>query len=926
MNHETLDPSTPFAVVVNDDITQLNVLSGLVRKAGLEPRTFTEAEAALADMSAWAGTVDRDLSALPVLVVTDLYMPGIDGWRFCRLLRSPEYAAFNQVPILVVSATFAGDETDRIAADLGAEAFLPSPVNGKHFVEQVLAILSGKRMRTPLRVLIVEDSQTLSDILQKAFAAHGYQADAVITAREAVAAFGKTAYDVAVLDYHQPDGMGDALLDTFRAQRPDCVCLMMTTDSCPELALNWMKRGAAAYLQKPFQTEYLIELCARARRERALLRVQDLLEVRTAELRESEEKHRILLEESSDPIFSFTPEGQYKYVNRAFAEWVGKPFEGIIGKRTWDVFPKEAADLHYSSLNYAFRTGKEQVIEVRVPQAEGYRYFMTTIAPIKDTAGKVLSVICSSKDITERKRAEDELKSSLSLLSAALESTVDGLLIVNREGNVAKYNLKFAEMWRIPEDVIASYDDDVLLNHVKDQVADPGQFLAKVREIYAKPEKLSFDQIEFMDGRVFERYSQPQKIGNNVVGRVWSFRDITERKRAEAENAELEAQNRQLQKAESLGRMAGAIAHHFNNQLQVVMGNLEMAIDDLPRGSITLKRLIEALKAARKAAEVSGLMLIYLGQKSGTHVPLDLSEACRQSLILLRAAVPKDMILKASFPSTGPIIRANAGQIQQVLTNLVTNAWEATGESHGAIGLTVKSISQTNISASNRFPIDWQPQESVYACLEVADAGCGIVYKDIEKLFDPFFTNKFTGRGMGLSVVLGIVRAHNGGITVESVSGRGSAFRVFFPVSAEAVPHQPDKAAQIPEMKGSGTVLLVEDEEMVREIGATMLTHLGFRVIEAKDGVEAVEVFRQHQGQIRCVLSDLTMPRMDGWETLTALRRLSPDIPVILSSGYDEAQVMAEKHPELPDAFLGKPYKIKGLQETINRVLAAKNE
>ncbi|MEI6316073.1 MAG: response regulator, partial [Syntrophus sp. (in: bacteria)] len=171
-------------------------------------------------------------------------------------------------------------------------------------------------------------------------------------------------------------------------------------------------------------------------------------------------------------------------------------------------------------------------------------------------------------------------------------------------------------------------------------------------------------------------------------------------------------------------------------------------------------------------------------------------------------------------------------------------------------------------------------------------------------------------------VVLGSVRAHGGALTVESVPGRGSIFRVFLPVSDEEVLWQPDKMAQPLAIGGGGMVLLVEDEEMLRDMAAAMLKRLGYSVIEAKDGIEAVEVFRQHRNEIRCVLSDLTMPRMNGWETLTALRKLAPDLPVILASGYDEAHVMAGDHPELPQAFLGKPYSLKGLTDAISQALA----
>ncbi|MEI6262013.1 MAG: response regulator [Deltaproteobacteria bacterium] len=208
--------------------------------------------------------------------------------------------------------------------------------------------------------------------------------------------------------------------------------------------------------------------------------------------------------------------------------------------------------------------------------------------------------------------------------------------------------------------------------------------------------------------------------------------------------------------------------------------------------------------------------------------------------------------------------------------------------------------------------------------MEVTDTGCGIESKDIEKIFDPFFTTKFTGRGMGLSVVLGIVRAHHGGITAESEPGRGSVFRVFLPVSTGEILLQQENTAQVTTSESTGTVLVVEDEIQVRDMVKEMLISMGFSVLEARDGIEAIGVFRQHQDEIRCVVCDLTMPRMDGWDTLAALRKLSPDIAVILSSGYDEAQVMAGEHPDRPNAFLGKPYQLKGLRDTISRVLANK--
>ncbi|MEP7310450.1 MAG: response regulator, partial [Acidobacteriota bacterium] len=381
----------------------------------------------------------------------------------------------------------------------------------------------------------------------------------------------------------------------------------------------------------------------------------------------------------------------------------------------------------------------------------------------------------------------------------------------------------------------------------------------------------------------------------------------------------------QAQKAESLARMAGAIAHHFNNQLAVVMSSLELSMGE---PALSGDCLANAMLAARKAAEVSGLLLTYLGQSHGNHAPLDLSEVCGRSLPMLQAAMPTRVVLDTDLPTPGPAVNGNAKQLQLMVINLVTNAWEAVGNREGTIHLTVRTVPASKILTSRRLPAGWKPRDGTYACVEVTDTGCGIENEEIEKIFDPFFTSKFTGRGLGLPVVLGIVHAHSGGLVVQSRRGHesGSAFRVYLPVSAEHVDVPSAVAVDVEERDEthwSGTVLVAEDEETLRWTLKTTLTRLGFSVLDAKDGIEAMDVFRRHRDTIRLVLCDLTMPHMDGWETLAALRKLSPDIPIVLTSGYDEADVMDDDRGEQPQAFLAKPYSLDALRRAIRRALGA---
>jgi two-component system, cell cycle sensor histidine kinase and response regulator CckA len=231
--------------------------------------------------------------------------------------------------------------------------------------------------------------------------------------------------------------------------------------------------------------------------------------------------------------------------------------------------------------------------------------------------------------------------------------------------------------------------------------------------------------------------------------------------------------------------MAGAVAHLFNNQLGSVLGSLELAAADSSRSMDITIYLKNAMKATRQAAEVSGRILTYLGQTFEQVVSLDLSAIIRQGLPLLQDTILKDVNLITDLPSPGPTIQSNAGQIQLILSNLILNALEATVGGYSDICMKVSTINSTGITQGRCFPPGWQPREKAYACLEVADMGCGIAEKDIEKVFDPFFSTKFVGRGMGLSMVLGLMQTHGGAVTVESKPSQRTVFKLFFPLSTE---------------------------------------------------------------------------------------------------------------------------------------------
>jgi PAS domain S-box-containing protein len=596
---------------------------------------------------------------------------------------------------------------------------------------------------------------------------------------------------------------------------------------------------------------------------------------------------------------------------------------GDLVKRPFTHFIlSEDHGIYYSHQKKLVETGEKQACEFRMLRFNASPFWARMEASTTKNSDGNSNCRVVISDITERNQAEGALRASEERFRMLFERSPLGYQSLDADGRFIEVNQAWLDTLGYErEEVIGHWFGDFLPSRYVDAFRERFPRFKEAGEVHNEFEMTHKDGsllLVAFDGKI--GYDQDHHFKQTHC----ILRDITERKRAEAEKEKLEAQNRQLQKSESLGRMAGAIAHHFNNQLQVVMMNLDFAMRSKSSGEFATENLTGAMQSARKAAQVSTLMLTYLGQTNAQQKPLNLSDTCLGSLPMLQATIPNGLLLETDFPSIGPVINGNADQIQQVLVNLVTNAWEASLDGRGNIRVAVKVVSASDIPTVNRFPIDWKTESNSYACLEVADKGVGIVPRDMDQLFDPFYSTKFTGHGLGLPVVLGIVRAHNGVVTVESEPGQGSIFRVFLPLSKEAITRPPQLPEQKLPMKIEGTVLVVDDEPSLRNVVATAIKGLGFKVLTAKDGMDGLELFQQHRNDIRLVICDLTMPRMDGWQTIEAMRKLEPSISVILCSGYSEAQAMGGYHPEQPQAFLSKPYEYETLYETISRVLCAK--
>ena len=523
------------------------------------------------------------------------------------------------------------------------------------------------------------------------------------------------------------------------------------------------------------------------------------------------------------------------------------------------------------------------------------------------------------REITARRSAEEATRKGKRRFQALFDAAPDATLLIDCEGTIVLANESLErELGRPSQSLVGAPVTSVLgpalgrEDNVLDallapfdgaETAIPGRMAALHMDGSVVPVDVRLRRLEIDDRPVV----------------VAALRNLTEQLRIERENRDLEHKMQQAQKLESLGVLAGGIAHDFNNLLLGMMGNADLVLrEDVPDRARACAD--DIVKSAQRAAELCKQLLAYSGRGSFVVQPASLSAIVHEMAHLLEISISKKVELRRSFADGLPRIDVDETQIRQVIMNLIINASDAIGDAEGTIRIRTGRM-RCDESMLRGATVFGDPEPGSYVFVEISDTGGGIEPDKLERIFEPFFTTKTTGRGLGLAAVLGIVRSHCGALKVESEPGEGTTFLVLLPESSAAAPVvRRDKRAEI-EVRGGGRVLVVDDEAMVRSVAKRIFERHGFEVLLAENGRVALELLEAHRVSVVAVVLDMTMPVMNGEETLAELRKLDASLPVVLASGFNEqsAPVHIEQDPAL--RFVQKPYRIRDLMDALQSML-----
>jgi len=626
-------------------------------------------------------------------------------------------------------------------------------------------------------------------------------------------------------------------------------------------------------------------------------------------LAKSEEKYRTLADNVTVGVTLISPKMEIISANRQSRQWYPELDEKYspICYKTFNNPPRDSICPDCPTVKTLADGGIHEAV-VTNPWKGVARHFRIVSSPIKDNAGNITGVIESVEEVTALKRSEDEYSEALSRLTATLEATADGILAVDLNGRIVSYNQKLVQMLKIPGHILETDDFYLLIANIYSQLKGHDKLVRA--EFEGDADRDFHDLLEFKDGRVFERFCRPQRIGDTIVGRVSSFRDITgERK--------MEAQLRHAQKMEAIGTLTGKVAHDFNNMLTAIIGYCHLSQMQIHSNDPLMQNIRQIITAAERAAGLTQSLLEYSRKTPSNPQAMELNQVVRQVNGFLSRLIGEDIELVTSLADEPLVIIADAGQIEQVLMNLATNARDAmSGKGRLIIGTATTRIGEDFLQ-SHGFG-----NPGTYALVSVSDTGSGMDEDTCDKIFEPFFTTKPVGNGtgLGLSIVYGIVKQHNGYVTVESKKGCGTTFRVYLPLTGQA-PHEKVEKPTLPAKMGGETVLVAEDNSEVKALLEDVLQGYGYSVVTALDGHDCVESFRKKRDDIDLIIMDVMMPRKNGKEAYAEIEKLKPGMKVIFISGYTGDILHSADLAEENLNFLAKPLSPNRLLTKVREVL-----
>jgi PAS domain S-box-containing protein len=636
-----------------------------------------------------------------------------------------------------------------------------------------------------------------------------------------------------------------------------------------------------------------------------------------------------------EPILLVGADGTIQAANSGAAELLGRPrreLEGLDVRELATEAPEDfltylkasAGTGHFAPGAVTLRAGERTIpcraeaAAIRGPE-EGRRSILLRLRPRQQAAVPFLvlndRIETLNREVTQRRRSEAAMAEQRTWLATVLTSIADGVLATDSNGRVVFMNRVAENLTGWPLEQAAGRPVGEVFAIVSEATGEPAA--SPVDHALSEGTRAGLEEDTLLlgrDGRQRSIEDTAAPIHDSegaLLGVVLVFRDITEARRSER-------QVREAQKLESLGVLAGGIAHDFNNLLTGILGNASLAAEALPERSEVRGMVDRVVEASERAAQLTRQMLAYSGQGQFVIERIDISRAVEELVPLLSMSIPKKVHLRLELGRDMVPVEADPGQIQQVIMNLVLNAAEAIGEDKP--GLILVSTSPRTIEAGGtegHFAVA-EVEPGAYVSLEVADTGIGMDEETRKRMFEPFFSTKFTGRGLGMAAVMGIVRGHRGAIQVDSTPGRGTTVRVLLKGAGTA------RQAGAARQERGALILVVDDEEMVRGMARAALERHGYATLLVNNGKEAVEVCRARAPELALMLLDMTMPEMSGAEALAEIRRIRPDLPAVVLSGYTESDVRRRFAGFKLDGFLQKPFTAGALIHCVRTALAGR--